>query len=284
MDVLNTFGVLEQAALQEAEKKKKITTKPEYNFDKLQMYFGKDYHIKDYSGRDITIKMPKIGDVIKFGESRYYQAFTPFFINSTSIRLQLWNHKPRIDWNTIKDIQVFLWHSTLLNDQEIVQTVFPDLQFTDFQLTALANDPDQKPVLYSKSQQIIIPEDTFMEMTEYLRTVFNRHPVVQKAKGKSAKELFIYKDRMALANKQAQGDQEENSSSSLLSLVSACINHPGFKYTLDDLENMGIYQFMDSVKRINIYERATAVLKGMYSGFVDGTKIKPEQYDFMGDI
>ena len=41
---------------------------------------------------------------------------------------------------------------------------------------------------------------------------------------------------------------------------------------------------MDSVKRIQKYEQSTAVLKGMYSGFVDGSKINPEQYNFMGDV
>ena len=41
---------------------------------------------------------------------------------------------------------------------------------------------------------------------------------------------------------------------------------------------------MDSVQRIRIFENSTATLKGMMSGFVDGSKIKPEQYDFMKEI
>ena len=79
-------------------------------------------------------------------------------------------------------------------------------------------------------------------------------------------------------------ENDEENSSYLLSLVSSCLNHPGFKYKLEDLENMGIYRFMDSVKRIQKYEHSTAVLKGMYSGFVDGSKINPEKYNFMGDV
>ena len=67
-------------------------------------------------------------------------------------------------------------------------------------------------------------------------------------------------------------------------LISAYINHPGTKYKLKDLKEVGVSEFYDSVQRLQIYESATACMKGMYSGFVDGKSIKPEDYDFMKDI
>lgn len=280
MDIVNTLDNLQEAAIQEAQEKKQQSEKREYNFDKLQMYFGKDYHVKDMSGKEITIQMPKIGGILKFGESRFYQALLPFYTNSTSIRLKLWDMKPRVDWTKVKDIEVFFRLSHSLQDKEVIQTVFPDFDFSDIRLTELVDDPERKPVLYSPSQQIILPETSFMEMAEYIRTVLNRHPKVEKAKGRTTKEWMIQEDRM----KQLNQKPEETNSDYLLSLVSSCINHPGFKYRLEDLEEMGIYQFMDSVKRIQKYEKSTAVLKGMYSGFVDGSKLDPETYNFMGDL
>jgi len=41
---------------------------------------------------------------------------------------------------------------------------------------------------------------------------------------------------------------------------------------------------MDSVQRLQVYESSTAVMKGMYSGFVDGSKIKPENYNWMRSL
>lgn len=276
MDIVNRLEILEQAALEDAEKKKQQSQKVEYHFDKLAMYFDKDYYVKD-----IRIKMPTIGDILKFGESRFYNTFSPFFTNSTSIRVQLWDMEPRVDWTKVKDIQVFnMLHLNLLNE-EVVHSVFPDITFSDFQLMGLKDDPD-KLVLYSPSQQIILTESEYMEIATYIRTVLNRFPKVEKAKGKTTKQWMIQEDRMKMLNSSKENDEEN--SSYLLSLVSSCLNHPGFKYKLEDLENMGIYRFMDSVKRIQKYEHSTAVLKGMYSGFVDGSKINPEQYNFMGDV
>lgn len=276
MDIVNRLETLEQAALEDAEKKKQQSQKVEYHFDKLAMYFDKDYFVKD-----ICIKMPTIGDILKFGESRFYNTFSPFITNSTSIRVQLWDMEPRVDWTKVKDIQVFnMLHLNLL-DEEVVHSVFPDITFSDFQLMGLKDDPE-KLVLYSSSQQIVLTEPEYMEIATYIRTVLNRFPKVEKAKGKTTKQWMIQEDRMKMLNSSKENDEEN--SSYLLSLVSSCLNHPGFKYKLEDLENMGIYRFMDSVKRIQKYEHSTAVLKGMYSGFVDGSKINPEQYNFMGDV
>lgn len=276
MDIVNRLETLEQAALEDAEKKKQQSQKVKYHFDKLAMYFDKDYFVKD-----ICIKMPTIGDILKFGESRFYNTFSPFITNSTSIRVQLWDMEPRVDWTKVKDIQVFdMLHLNLL-DEEVVHSVFPDITFSDFQLMGLKDDPE-KLVLYSSSQQIILTEPEYMEIATYIRTVLNRFPKVEKAKGKTTKQWMIQEDRMKMLNSSKENDEEN--SSYLLSLVSSCLNHPGFKYKLEDLENMGIYRFMDSVKRIQKYEHSTAVLKGMYSGFVDGSKINPEQYNFMGDV
>jgi len=50
------------------------------------------------------------------------------------------------------------------------------------------------------------------------------------------------------------------------------------------LEDVGICYFMDSVQRLQVYESSTAVMKGMYSGFVDGSKIKPENYNWMRSL
>ena len=41
---------------------------------------------------------------------------------------------------------------------------------------------------------------------------------------------------------------------------------------------------MDSVKRLQVYESSTALLKGVFSGFVDTSKIDKEEFDFMRQI
>ena len=67
-------------------------------------------------------------------------------------------------------------------------------------------------------------------------------------------------------------------------MISACINHPGFKYRMDELKDLGIVAFMDSVQRLQIYENSTALLKGQMSGFVDTQHINADEMNFMRDL
>ena len=101
-------------------------------------------------------------------------------------------------------------------------------------------------------------------------------------KDNTLKKWFIQKDRSAIENAKYKTSKDEDDG--LLPLISACCNHPGFKYKSSELKQLGIFQFYDSVKRLQVYESTTALQKGMYSGFVDSKGIKAEDYNFMRAI
>ena len=56
------------------------------------------------------------------------------------------------------------------------------------------------------------------------------------------------------------------------------------KYKKNELREVGIVEFMDSVQRLQVYESSTALLKGIYSGFVDASKIDKNELNFMREI
>lgn len=271
---------LQDATLEEYKKKQKESEKSKYHFDKLKMYFGEDYKVKG-----IKISMPTIGDILEIGEERFYQALSPFLYNSTSIRVMLWEYFEQ-DWNKVKDIEVFALMSQTIQDKEPQRIIFKDINFDDFQLIQVnrkhtdEEEDNLELALYSPSQDILLYEEDYMEIAEYIREMMNVHPKREKVKGKSAITWTIQEDKM-----NAQFEKDKNkSSSTLLPLISTCINHPGFKYKLQELKEVGIYQFMDSVKRIQKYESATAAMKGIYSGMVSAKDIGEEALNFMSDI
>ena len=126
---------------------------------------------------------------------------------------------------------------------------------------------------------IEINEDIYKNIALYIRTMFNIFPKVEKAKGKTTKKWIIEEDRMNLANA-----KKEDTTSTFLPLIESCCCHPGFKYKKNELREVGIYEFMRSVQRLQVYESTTALLKGMYSGFIDTKGIDKEEFDFMRDI
>lgn len=276
MDSLNMLDKLQAEVLKDSTKKS--SDKKEYNFDKLRMYFGEDYEVKG-----IKISMPKMGDILRIGEDAFYAGLAPFLYNSTSIRIMLWDLGK--DWTEFSDIEIFsLLIQTVVNNQEPLNLVFKNVDIFDFQLRQVKRTPEQKEyefVLYSPKENILLYEDDFMEIAEYIREVLNMHPKVEKPKNKTAKKWMIDEDKM---NSAIAKQQNLKHTSALLPLVSTLVNHPGFKYKLEELKDVGIYQFMDSVKRIQVYESTVALTQGSYSGFCDTSKIDKNLFDFMRQI
>lgn len=270
----NMLDGLQAAVLADAQKKKENTQ--EYKFDPLKMYFREDYFVKG-----IRIVQPTIGDILNMGESKFYSGLSPFLYNSTSIRVMLWDLPQRIDWCKVKDIEVFGILNKMTNtDNYAIRLLFPDYRIEHMQLMQLneKNSNECQLFLYDEENDFVLNESEYMEIAEYIRTLLNIHPKIEKAKGKTTKQWMIDEDRMNMAQR------DEKNTSTLLPLISACINHPGFKYKLQKLRDVGIYEFMDSVQRLQIYESTIALLGGSYSGFADMSKVPKEQFNFMREL
>ena len=250
-----------------------VLEQKKYSFDKLQMYFGEDYQITD----GIVISQPTIGDIMAFGEERFNQVLNPFVVNPTSLRVVLWQQGK--DWTEMSDYELFyqliLQLQPTTNETSIL---FGDLDFSKFNLYKRQNEVDgemlEDIVLLNHEQKVLIDEEIYNHMSSYLRTMFNIFPKVEKAKGKTTKQWMIEED---ILNSQTQPKQGSN----LLPMISFCLNHPGFKYKKSELKNLGIVEFYDSVQRLLIYEYTSSLMKGIYSGFVDTSKIDKKEFDFM---
>ncbi len=229
----------------------------------------------------IVIYQPTIGQIIDYGEEDFWQMLNPFVTNPTTHRVFLWENG--IDWNKISEYTLF---RTLLGlsgfTPDKTTLLFGDLNLSEFVPFGVFDDDGNMTdeiTLYNKEKDIELSEDDFNEMVFYIRTMFNMFPKVEKAKNKATKESIIFEEKMNMKNK-----EESNDSSILFSLISACVNHPGFKYKTTELEDVGIFEFMDSTKRLQIYEQTTALLSGMYSGMIDTKGIDDKEFNFMRNM
>lgn len=247
-----------------------------YSFDRLQLFFAEDYKIAD----GIIISQPTVGDIMVFGEEKFRQVLNPFVVNPTSLRVVLWEQGK--DWTKISDYELFYQLILQLKPTpNETSMIFGDLDFSKFNLYKRQDEVDgvmvEDIVLLNPEQKVLIDEDIYYHISSYLRTMFNIFPKVEKAKDKTTKEWMIEGD---ILNSKTQTTQ----SSSLLSMISFCLNHPGFKYKKSELKDLGIVEFYDSVQRLLVYESTSSLMKGMYSGFVDTSKIDKKEFDFMRDF
>lgn len=260
-----------------------------YDFDELKMYFGEDYWVTD----KICIKVPTVGDILEFGDTKFYSMLNLFCANPTSLRLQLW--KMNKDWNEISDFELFATIITKSFTPDNTRLLFGNLNFSWFEyihdnnkdcdlLVNIPRDEEGHFLEINYEDAIIIDELIYKKIIKYLCIMFGLSIKVEHAKNKATKRAIIEEDEMNYKIEQQKRQKQEYSKSPLLPLISSMVNHPGFKYKTSELKNIGIYQFMDSVKRLQTYENTTALLKGLYSGFVDGKNIDKNELNWMRDL
>lgn len=262
-----------------------------YDFDELKMYFGEDYWVTD----KICINQPKIGDILEFGDSKFYSILNLFCANPTSLRLQLW--KMGKDWNKLSDFDLFSQVIVKNFTPKDTHLLFGELNFSWFEyvhnnkkecneLIYIPRDEYGNIIEIDYEDAIIIDELVYTKIIKYICKMFDLHFKVEHAKNKATKEAMIWEDEMNQNIEEEKRKKSDRTKSFLLPLISSMVNHPGFKYKTSELKEIGIVQFMDSVKRLQTYENATALLKGMYSGFIDISKDKnlQKQINWLKDL
>lgn len=260
-----------------------------YDFDELKMYFGEDYWVTD----KICIKQPSIGDILEFGDTKFYSMVHMLCANPTSLRLQLW--QMNVDWNEISDFELFSQLIIKCYTPKDTYLLFGDLNLSWFEcfydkekecniLLYIPRDEEDNMLQVDAENAIVIDEIVYMKMIKYIRVMFDYFPKVEKAKNKATKRALIEEDEMNLKIENQKNKNRDYSKSFLLPLISSMVNHAGFKYKTNELKEIGIVQFMDSVKRLQTYENVTALLKGVYSGMIDTSKIKNKELNWLRDL
>lgn len=236
--------------------------------DELSLYFGDPYVVNDY----ITITIPKIGDVVKYGERQYYSMIQTITAIPSDMKSQLWDMG--IDWTQIEDFQLFMMLApTLPKDKTYILFGNLDLQA----MRPTENKQNDTVVLYNPDTGDVIDELAYGKISSYLCAAHNITKKVEKAANEFTKKFMIDEDRQKL-----QYNAKQPYKSFLRPLISAVKCRQG--YTLDYVKNMGLFEFFDDVNRLQVIVNADALLQGSYSGMVDTSKIQKSAFDWTRPI
>lgn len=236
--------------------------------DELSLYFGDPYVVNDY----ITITIPKIGEVVKYGERQYYSMVQTITAIPSEMKASLWD--AGIDWTQITDFQLFMMLApTLPKDKTYI--LFGDLDFQA--MKPFENKFNETIVLRNPDTGAVIDELAYGKITSYLCSAHNLTKKVEKAANEFTKKFMIDEDRQKL-----QHNAKQPYKSFLRPLISAVKCRQG--YTLDYVKNMGLFEFFDDLNRLQVIVNADALLQGSYSGMVDTSKIQKSAFDWTRPI
>lgn len=233
----------------------------------LLLYFGDDYVINEH----ITIHQPVVGEIISC-EKEYFSAVYTLTAIPSDIKSQLWDLG--LDWNEMEPFELFRMLAPTL-PKERTQILFGDLDFS--KMKQYMNNQNGNIVLADKETGIIIDEMIYTRIVKYLRKLHHITPKVEKTKSKTVKKWLIEEDRNRIKN-----SQNKPFKSYLLPIISSVKVRQG--YTKDYIRNMGFYELMDEVERLNIISNSDALLHGMYSGMIDTKHIDKKELNWMREL
>ena len=236
--------------------------------DELALYFGDPFVVNDY----ITITLPKIGELVKYGERQYYSMIQTVTAIPSEMKSQLWDMG--IDWTQITDFQLFMMLAPTLS-QEQTSIAFGDLNFQA--LRPYENPQNGMVRLFDPDTGVVIDELAYGRISSYLCSAHNLTKKVEKAANEYTKKILIDEEKQKM-----EYNKKQPYKSFLKPLISALKCRMG--YTLDYVKNMGLYEFMDDITRLQIIVNSDALLQGSYSGMIDTKKIPKKEFDWCREI
>lgn len=235
---------------------------------------GNDYKIN----KSLLVHNPKVGEILVFGEQKYFQVLNTFVSRPYDAMVSLWDLG--IDYQEINNFTLFLWMCKGLS-KDLCSIFFPT-QNIDLSAFELMQKDDGSVCLYSglNNEDIVIDDCIFTEISMFLRKIHYIDPKPEYDPGNMmAKKRLIEKMRRK-ENKQ----KKEGFTSQLSNMISLIVNSGLNNYTYDSIQNITVSQLFDSYYRINKVDNYKNIMTGLYHGMVDSEKINLESISWATNI
>lgn len=228
----------------------------------LSLLLGDDIKLGSY----ITMKQPRIGDIVAYGEQEYWGFIST--LCSTSYDLMLDLYEAGIDYEEVSDYDLFLMLYKGI-DPGLSSIFFGGIDFTTL-LTARNNQNDEIVLLDPVKHDVVIDKVIHQEMTDILREMHGMTRNFKVAGNAFTKKFYIQDAKM-----QREKDEKNPKpfKSTLVNQISTLVNSPEFKYNHETVKNLTVYQLTDSMLRIQAIRRSNQTIQGLYAGRLDGSKI-----------
>ncbi len=247
--------------------------------DQLALYRGLPHRITE----DIPIRAPTLEEICAYGEADYFSMVQTLCSVGIDLCWQL--EQINIPFDKISDYELFC--TVLRNYYGVEQTKILFGDTLDLKHMELFKDENGGMRLEQKVQAdngitktITLCKKDYHKLAACLRSLHHLKRNDAIAGTNSCRMAFIEDAKM-----EYEARRGEPRRSYLMPLISAMVNHEGFKRNDQTVWNMNIYAFMDSVRRIDRIRNSSLLLQSGYSGFgIDLKKIKKEELNYMGEL
>lgn len=219
---------------------------------------------------DISIVIPTVREVLE-QEEEYYGLVS--LITATPYDMMVQLDDLGIDFREISDYELFLLSFEAIKSAD-THLVFGDLDTTGFE--RMVNTHNGTLVLTNKKTGLVIDMAIHYQICEALRAIHHLKKNIKHAGNVEAKDYLLERARKKLKRRRKKAE-----ASQLESLIIALVNTEQFPYKFDEVLDLTIYQFNESVlqvvKKIDFDNR----MHGIYAGTISAKNMSQDSLNWM---
>ena len=215
----------------------------------------------------LSLHIPTVGEILD-NQDLYFNLVSIF--TSTPFQYMVQLDDIHIDYTTITDYQMFLIFFPLYVGEDM-SILFGDIDTSNFGI--YTNQQNDTTVIYNPTNDVIIDELVYNNIANTLRRVNLIKKVMSKPANENARKYLIEKERKRLKRLARERKKNGNDDSEFEKYIVALVNNKDFKYNYEEVENLSIYKFYQSLRQIQTNIIFNNIMRGVYAGTVDASKI-----------
>ncbi len=230
------------------------------------LLFEKEYAINE----NIKIMIPTVGDVLN-NEDEYYGLVS--MITGTPYDFMVQLDDIGIDFTTINDYELFLLFFSAIKQMD-TSLIFGELDITNFE--PVINPENEMVVLRNAKSGAIIDMGIHQKIAATLRKInhlerTNKHPGNEEGKA-----YLLERNRKKLERRKKRKQESQ-----LEGLIVALVCSEPFPYKYDEVRDMTIYQFNESVYQVIKKTDVNYKMHGLYSGTISSKDFKKDELNWL---
>lgn len=251
--------------------------------DLLKVLSGDDCFINE----NIKIHQPTLREIMDFGEQQFFNMLYTICAIPSDVKSQLYDMG--IDYMEISDFELFILYTRDMHNEK-TKLILGDIDLSEMKINVDIDENENKlyRLIHIKDSSdensededceidYYIDEEIYTEMINFIRSMANIVPKVEKAANKFTKDILIRESRQ-----KALQNANKKFTSVLHSLIISLVNTEEFPYDYNSVLDITLYQLMKSSVQIQTKKQSCALLQGSMSGFVDASKIDKKLMNWM---
>lgn len=231
----------------------------------LNLLYKDSYAIND----DISIRIPTVKEVLEAEDNYYGLVYT---LTAMPIDRMVQLDDLGIDFTQISAYELFLLFFQAIREFD-TGLIFGSLDLKKFELAS--GEDESSLVLVDAENDIVIDQRVYMQIAAALRKIHHLEKNRRKPANKEAKEFMLQVERDKLKR------QKRSNFSHLESLIIALVNTEQFCYRYDNVLDLTIYQFNESVRQVVRKVDYEHKMAGVYAGTISAKDLSQEDLNWL---